>query len=433
MDQPLIAYPPYVHKPTALIHFERELSVVAQKVMTLIIAHCQKSPKNAQSFYFVEKRKVCEFLGWEDSHNQQRVIEAFQEIYNNNIVWNLFGQDRMFNRMQCRLIIALLEPAETGASVGFRLYPELEPVILSPKVYGQILFEAPALLARSEYAFPLYELLADHISRENGGLRVSLADLKRYLGLKGRYSIYSSFVEWVLTPSIESINAHTDIQVAYETWKTGRAISGFLFRIQRRERTEQHPAITFCMVENPVAVLEIPVAGLASVRSTEEQALLDRLVQHQISEEDAVQALRAHGLGGVREIFGFVRQEVMRRKGTPEEIRNAPAYLARCLREGFGRKQQSGRSEVDLVVERAVQVVVREKAEAAKTEQAAQQAIVQAWFSALPVSEQADLELRFLQAEPVWSGVAASSRLRGIAFRAWLAKSGLFPCPAPHE
>jgi len=430
MDQVPVVSPPYIHKPTALIHFERELSVVAQKVMTLIIAHCQKSTKNPHGFYFIEKRKVCEFLGWEDSHNQLRVIEAFDEIFNNAVVWNLFGQDRTFKQLKCKLIIALLLPSETGLCVGFRLYPELEPVILSPKVYGQILFEAPALLTRSEFALPLYELLADHVSREDCVLRISLVDLKRYLGLRRQYSLYTEFLRRVLTPGIESINTHTDIQLTHETWKTGRAISGFLFRIQRRERTEQSPTMTFCTVENPVAVLEIPVAGLASVRSTEEQALLDRLVQHQISEEDAVQALQTHGLGGVREIFGFVRQEVMRRKGTPEEIRNVPAYLARCLREGFGRKQQSGRSEVDLAAERAVQVVAREKAEAAKTEQAAQQASVQAWFSALPVSEQADLELRFLQAEPVWSGVAASSRLRGIAFRAWLAKSGL---PAPHE
>ena len=72
MDQHLIVSPPYIRKPTALIHFERELSVIAQKVMTLIVAHCQKATKNDQGFYFIEKRRVCEFLGWEESHNQPR-------------------------------------------------------------------------------------------------------------------------------------------------------------------------------------------------------------------------------------------------------------------------------------------------------------------------------------------------------------------------
>ena len=42
MNHPLVISPPYIRKPTALIHFERELLVVAQKVMTLIVAHCQQ-------------------------------------------------------------------------------------------------------------------------------------------------------------------------------------------------------------------------------------------------------------------------------------------------------------------------------------------------------------------------------------------------------
>ena len=58
MDHPLVVSPLYIHKPTALIHFERELSVIAQKVMTLIVAHCQTTAKNAQGFYFIEKRQV---------------------------------------------------------------------------------------------------------------------------------------------------------------------------------------------------------------------------------------------------------------------------------------------------------------------------------------------------------------------------------------
>lgn len=168
MDQALIVSPPYIHKPTALIHFERKLSVIAQKVMTLIVAHCQKATKNAQGFYFIEKQKVCEFLGWEESHNQPRIVEAFREIFNNTLVWNMFGEDRTFKRLECKLIVALLVPTETGCFMGFALYPLLEPVILSPKVFGQILFEAPALLTRSEYAFPLYELLADHLSETTG-------------------------------------------------------------------------------------------------------------------------------------------------------------------------------------------------------------------------------------------------------------------------
>ncbi len=435
MDHPLVVSPPYIRKPTALIHFERELSVIAQKVMTLIVAHCQKATKNAQGFYFIEKRQVCEFLGWEESHNQPRVVEAFDEIFNSVVVWNLFGQDRTFKSLRCRLIFALLTPEETGRFVGFAVAPLLEPAIRSPKVFGQILFEVPALLTQSEFAFPLYELFADYVSREEGLLRITLADLKRYLGLSRRYAVYADFLKRVLTPSLESINADTDLQVSYEIWKTGRAVGGFIFRIQRSE-----PQSSRVMpIGATVNVLETLPASPSPQGSPEEQAFLDRLARHQISAEDAIQALQTHGLDGAREIFGYVRQEVMRRKGTPEEIRNGAAYLARCLREGYGRKgnidREADRAQAEQAERRAAAEKTARVAQAAQDQATAQAqatartqaADVQTRFTALTVAEQTALERAFLEAEPIWAGRPASSVSRSKAFQRWLAGPGGLP------
>lgn len=435
MGQPLIISPPYIYKPTALIHFERELSVVAQKVMTLIVAHCQKATKNAEGFYLIEKRQVCEFLGWEASYNYLRVIEAFEEIYNNSLIWNLFGQDRTFKYLKCKLIVALLIPTETSRFMGFALYPLLEPVILSPKVFGQILFEAPALLTRSEYAFPLYELLADHVSREEGELRIALVDLKRYLGLKGRYSAFPMFKERVLTPSLESINSSTDIQVNCKTWKTGRGVGGLIFHIQRQSKpAKSNPASI-----KTLTVLAAPTLTAAAIpsRSPEEHTFLERLARHHISEVDALQALQKHGLEGAREIFGYVRQEVLQRKGTPEEIRNVSAYLVRCFREGYGRKGDIEREAEQAAAEQAERAVAAQQAAQvaqAATEQAKAQAnatlkeqtaeAVARW-SALPEAQQAALEQRFLQEEPIWALRPADSMVRLRAFQRWLVQQWL--------
>ena len=435
MDQPLLAYSPYVRKPTALIHFERELSVVAQKVMTLIVAHCQKATKNAEGFYLIEKRQVCEFLGWEESHNQPRIVEAFREIFDNTLVWNMFGEDRTFRRLECKLIVALLVPTETGRFIGFALYPLLEPVILSPKVFGQILFEAPALLTRSEYAFPLYELLADHVSRDDGLLRITLADLKRYLGLKGRYSDFTLFVMRVLTPSLESINSSTDIHVRYETWRTGRGVGGLIFHIQRQSKQISSSAAPI----KTLTVLAAPTLTAAAIpsRSPEEHTFLERLARHHISEVDALQALQKHGLEGAREIFGYVRQEVLQRKGTPEEIRNVSAYLVRCFREGYGRKGDIEREAEQAAAEQAERAVAAQQAAQvaqAATEQAKAQsnatlkeqtAEAVARWSALPEAQQAALEQRFLQEEPIWALRPADSMVRLRAFQRWLVQQWL--------
>jgi hypothetical protein len=352
-------------------------------------------------------------------------VEAFEEIFNSVVVWNLFGQDRTFKSLRCRLIFALLTPEETGRFVGFAVAPLLEPAIQYPKVFGQILFEVPALLTQSEFAFPLYELFADYVSREEGLLRITLADLKRYLGLSRRYAVYADFLKRVLTPSLESINANTDLQVSYETWREGRAVGGFLFRIQRNERR----TLRAMPIKATINVLETLPISPSPQWFPEEQAFLDRLVRHQISAEDAIQAVQTHGLNGAQEIFGYVRQEVARRKGTTEEIRNVSAYLARCLREGFGRKGEADREAEIAQAARAEQTAAAQSAAdsasaAANAALQTQTAAVMARFTALPASEQTALERAFLDAEPIWGRRPANSLSRSKAFERWLAGPG---------
>ena len=146
------------------------------------------------------------------------------------------------------------------------------------------------------------------------------------------------------------------------------------------------------------------------LRWTQEHALIERLVQqHHLREADALHAVQTYGVEGARGILGYVRQEVGQRKGTPEEIRNVSAYLARCFREGYGRKGelereaervQAAQMEQAAVTQQAVQTAhtAHEQARAATNATLKEQTAeaVERW-SALPEAQQAALEQRFLQ------------------------------------
>jgi hypothetical protein len=174
------------------------------------------------------------------------------------------------------------------------------------------------------------------------------------------------------------------------------------------------------------------------LRWTQEHALIERLVQqHHLREADALHAVQTYGVEGAREILGYVRQEVGQRKGTPEEIRNVSAYLARCFREGYGRKGelereaervQAAQMEQAAVTQQAVQAAhtAHEQARAATnaTLKAQTAEAVERW-SALPEAQQAALEQRFLQEEPVWALRPADSMTRLRAFQRWLVKQWL--------
>ena len=73
-----------VRKPTALVHFEREMSLIEQKLMTLIIFHCQIKNSDERGFYYIRKSFIREFLGWDESNNYPRIYEGFEKIFDNS-------------------------------------------------------------------------------------------------------------------------------------------------------------------------------------------------------------------------------------------------------------------------------------------------------------------------------------------------------------
>lgn len=87
----------------------------------------------------------------------------------------------------------------------------------------------------SAYAVRMYELLAQH--KDIGTRTVSLSWLREALQIEpGEYKLTADFTRKVLDISVEQINKHSDITVAYKSKKTGRAITDFIFKIRDKER-----------------------------------------------------------------------------------------------------------------------------------------------------------------------------------------------------
>ncbi len=403
-----------MRKPTALIHFERSLSVVEQKVMTLIIFHCQMTEKDAQGFYYIKKNFIREFLGWEDSKNYQRLYEAFLGIYNNSIQWNVLGTDRTFKTLKCKLIISLLEPTEAGQYIGFKLHPDLEPVIKDPKVFAKLKLVMMVLLSRSQYAYPLYELFADSYSRGQHVLHIPLPALKAYLGIKeGCYAIFKDFKTWVLKPNLDSINAATDFRVEYETCRAGRTIGGLIFHLSKQPwqpPTLKGPLRELLKYYQPIPLTE-EIMG-PPLLSAEEQALVGLLRQNGLVEADALLALDTHGREGATEIRNYVLAEVKRRQGQSDEIRQVGAYLARCLREGYGKKtaeeRDADRRQRNAATIAQAQQDTREKLQSevldlSRTFRQQQTAQVGARLAAMTAQERQDFDRAFMRANPIWA------------------------------
>ena len=87
----------------------------------------------------------------------------------------------------------------------------------------------------SAHAVRIYELLAQH--KGIGNRTLNLKELRETLGITpDEYKLTADFKKWVIDAAVDQINKHSDLTVSYKPQKTGRAITGFVFKIRDKER-----------------------------------------------------------------------------------------------------------------------------------------------------------------------------------------------------
>lgn len=85
----------------------------------------------------------------------------------------------------------------------------------------------------SSHAVRLYELLIQY--RKTGERDLSLTWLReKFQMAPDEYKLTADFIKRVIDVAVNQINQHSDIQVSYQTKKTGRAISHFSFKIKSK-------------------------------------------------------------------------------------------------------------------------------------------------------------------------------------------------------
>lgn len=92
----------------------------------------------------------------------------------------------------------------------------------------------------STHAIRLYELCSQY--RDTGWRQTSIEDLKDWLQVTNKYSLYADFRKRVIEPAINEINAKSDLLVDAEPIKRGRTITALKFKIQVKKnvnKTEQ--------------------------------------------------------------------------------------------------------------------------------------------------------------------------------------------------
>lgn len=123
---------------------------------------------------------------------------------------------------------------EKGKYVELTFHPDLifDLLVLKGR-FGKMEYNAVTTF-KTSYAFRIYELLQNYAYR--GSRRFELEDLRYKLGIydDNKYNKYSEFKRNVLTPSIESINESTNLDVALKEFRYGRKVGAIEFNISQK-------------------------------------------------------------------------------------------------------------------------------------------------------------------------------------------------------
>ncbi len=362
-----------IKHPTALLHFERQLSDFEQGVLFLCVHIVAKTERAPDGFYYLNKSLVRTVMKQEGNHDYSRISQAVDTVSETKLNFNFLGQDRNFDHYRAPLIIGQANSQKRGV-IAFEVHPRIEKLIKDPSVFSRLNIYFISAMSDIKRGYAFYALFKDIVDRtKSAEVTLEYWEMRRYLGVEdSSYSAFKAFKQWVLKPLIDAVNQRTDLSLAYEPVKTGRRLTHLkftikpqawqlqLFEAEHAERMVTELAKTFdgALIESKAASIETE-----AVADRERAGLIDKCVKLGVTSKTVERALKEHGVQGVGEIIAHTetRFKKMAAKGETYDAKN---YLAKMLNDGIGVKAPGERQKV----EKARQALVaREAAQAAKT------------------------------------------------------------------
>ena len=359
-----------IKHPTALLHFERQLTDFEQGILFLCAHIVAKTERGDDGFYYLNKSLVRTVMRQEGNQDYKRIADAVKVVSKTDLKFNFLGEDRIFDDYEAPLIIGRATSKKRGV-IAFEVHPRIEGVIKDPKVFSRLNIYFISALADVHRGYSFYALFKDHIDRtKQAEVTFDYWELRAYLGVEpDKYPAFKAFKQWVLKPLVKEVNSRTDIFLEYKAVKTGRVLTHLKFTIQRQKW--QLPLFDADFANRIVGELQKNFGGavLPPVGATieaepdhekEQKALIDKCVKIGVTSKTVERAVKAHGVQGVAEIIAHTesRFEQLDAKGETYDPKN---YLAKMLNDGIGVKSKVEREQAEVIEAKA-------KAEKAKWE-----------------------------------------------------------------
>ena len=221
-----------VVKDNSLIDASFNLSLVEQRIMLMAIVEARELPKltfdtpvKVSVKSYIDQFKVASSTAYESL--QDAVDTLFERQFS-------YYDPVMGERFKERWIYKASYIDDKGHVVMFFTPTVISMISRLYKNFTQYLIDEVSDF-KSKYSVRLYELLIKY--KELGSSKkYTIDDLRSLLGVENtEYKTMSLFKVNVLDKAVKEINAKTDIQIKYDQFKEGRAISHILFKLIKKK------------------------------------------------------------------------------------------------------------------------------------------------------------------------------------------------------
>ena len=221
-----------VVKDNSLIDASFNLSLVEQRIMLMAIVEARElpsltfdTPVKVSVKSYIDQFKVASSTAYESL--QDAVDTLFERQFS-------YYDPVMDERFKERWIYKASYIDDKGHVVMFFTPTVISMISRLYKNFTQYLIDEVSDF-KSKYSVRLYELLIKY--KELGSSKkYTIDDLRSLLGVENtEYKTMSLFKVNVLDKAVKEINAKTDIQIKYDQFKEGRAISHILFKLSKKK------------------------------------------------------------------------------------------------------------------------------------------------------------------------------------------------------
>ena len=222
-----------ITKSNALVEASYKLTLNEQRVLLMAIAHIDSRKPLIKKYYFrisalnfaetfgLEKHTA--YVALEDAAN--RLLERIVQIYDH--------KNRVRERFHWVFHVKYHD-GEGFVDLGFSPNVISYLTLLSQRFTSYELKNITRL--NTSYAIRIYELLKQFA--KTGERIIPLNIFKERLELTGKYAAFKDLKKRVIQPAINEINAHTDIEVKWDTVRKGRKVMSVLFIFNETRQTK---------------------------------------------------------------------------------------------------------------------------------------------------------------------------------------------------